>query len=478
MHYYIYPKNWDGEDISENIAYFDEDCTYSFIDDNIAETSLEYLEKEIKNREDSLILISSKYRYFEIAEKLESFGITNYVDGLKFSANKIACSFNSRKLAKGSVGFLMANLPHSDHSKKIISEFLKRDIHVVFLITNHALLAHYRTNFPNSMTLLTRSDLLECLDFFDVGYATTDCVKFHTSVCSVLAPQGFLDPVQNYFYLSKQQSDASIGSRATVDYIVAHSRGMAEISRQLLRPIPHPHKIVQGGYPSLGAYIQAYEAFASTRSVKTALPIKTVIVGFTVDGSGVLSQGKDDEEVDICGLSPRLIRELLAELLKEYRVIFRPHPESAKSLWMKEIADFFRYHPRFIYDTSSRLSPEFMSEAFTLITNQSSIGHTFPLATCKKAIVYIPNKSFIQNLGEVAKGAVNPTLQYLAHSIDEVLIAVKKIELAGAANQQEIEHYRATEVFNLGHSSEFIVDFIQGLLDRRARTDRYTSAKG
>lgn len=473
MHYYIYPKNWDGEDISENIAYFDEDCTHSFIDDSIVETSLEYLEKEIKNRKDSLILITSKYRYFEIAEKLESFGITNYVDGLKFSANKIGNWFRRQKFGRYSIGFLMSNLPHSDHVKNIIAEFLRREVPVIFLISDHDLLERYRTQFPRSMILLTRADLLEYLDFFDVGYATSSSAKFHSNACSILAPQGFLDPVQNYFYFSKQQSDASIGARAMVDYIVAHSKEMAEIYRQLLRPTPNPRKIVHGGYPSLDAYIQAYEAFTSTKGASTPPPIKTIIVGFTVDGSGVLPQTEDDEEIDVCGLSPRLIRELLTELLKEYRVIFRPHPESTKSLWMKEIADSFISHSRFVYDTSSRLSLEFMSEAFTLITNQSSIGHTFPLTTCKKAVIYYPNKSFIPNLGEVAQGAVNPTLQYLAHSTDEVLAAVKKIELEGITNQQEIEHYRATEVFNLGRSSEFIVDFIQGLLDRRARTDRY-----
>lgn len=89
MHYYIYPKNWDGEDIAENISYLGEGSTYSFIDDSLDGLRLDDLAQEIRENSNSLVLISSKYRYFDLIKNLEVHGIDNYVDGLKFSANKI-----------------------------------------------------------------------------------------------------------------------------------------------------------------------------------------------------------------------------------------------------------------------------------------------------------------------------------------------------------------------------------------------------
>ena len=63
MHYYIYPKKWDGEDIAFNLSQFDTESTYHFIDDKEEMLSLKSQAEKIKQDKQSFVLIASKYRY-------------------------------------------------------------------------------------------------------------------------------------------------------------------------------------------------------------------------------------------------------------------------------------------------------------------------------------------------------------------------------------------------------------------------------
>lgn len=362
------------------------------------------------------------------------------------------------------VAFLVTGLPHSEHFGGIAKELICSGEKVIFLVSNQKLKQAYKNHFPDSPVLLARVDLIEYLNFFSVGHATTHYIRFHSDVVSILNSQGLLDPIQNYYYSNRQKADSLIGARTAIDYLVAHTQSMFDAYKKLLNPVPNPLKIIKGGYPSLDSYIREYKAFNNDLEKEE----KTLIVGFTISH---VESSSIEEECDICGLSPRLINELIETLLEKYRVVFRPHPESDKSLWMEDIVNHFSSRPNFIYDTSARLSPALMNEALTLITNQSSIGQTFPLTTCKKSIIYIPNQDFYHEMESIGAGIVNEKIHYLAHCKEDILKAIHKIEMDKTA-KEEIEEYRSKEIFNLGESNRAIASFIKEILDRQDRSQQ------
>ena len=101
-----------------------------------------------------------------------------------------------------------------------------------------------------------------------------------------------------------------------------------------------------------------------------------------------------------------------------------------------------------------------MSKSFTYITNFSSTAHTYPLTTLRKSILYMPKDYFDRKI--LGQSFFDENLHEKASNFDELLAVVKKLHALkdDKASQEKIAKYRAEQVFNLGHSSEFIADFI------------------
>ena len=310
MHYYIYPKNWDGEDIAFNLSQFDTENTYHFIDDKEETLSLKSQAEKIKQEEQSLVLIASKYRYFDLEENLESYGISNYVDGLKFCAFKLRLycleKITQRNPQGLCVGLLVTQLPHSEHIKSVIESLRTKNIPLVFITTTQASFTNYVQSYPKECVILSRCDLTEQLDFLTIALATTHYVKFHSQVISILNPQGLLDPVQNYFYFNRERVDLLIGSRVNFDYIFCHTKEMLEFYQYKLAGskeksfLSNPLKFIPVGYPSLDSYLK--DPYQNRES-------NTILLAFTI--SMLNQQTQKDES----GVSFDILSELVQSLL-------------------------------------------------------------------------------------------------------------------------------------------------------------------
>lgn len=471
VHYYIYPKNWDGEDIVFNLSQFDTENTYHFIDDKEEETSLKVQAETIRQDKQGLVLIASKYRYFDLVNHLESHGIFNYVDGLKFCASKLK-SHCLKKITKRNaqglcVGLLVTQLPHSEHVKPIIESLRAKNIPLVFIATTQASFTNYMQAYPNECVILSRCDLTEQLDFLTVAHATTHYCKFHSNVISILNPQGLLDPVQNYFYFSREQVDLLIGSRINFDYIFCHTKEMLEFYQDKLTFLTHYLKFIPVGYPSLDSYLKD-----SYQNKET----NTILLAFTI--SAIDKQTKKDET----GISFEILCELVQSLLdKDYKVVLRPHPEKSKAIFMDEIAKKFENTSEgggiFVVDKSPRMSKELMEEVFVIIGHGSSVVQTFPLATCKPAVLFIPDKDFFTHNDLDSKFVANQKTHILAHNIQEVLEVCDSIKQNPKNHQKEIESYRAKHIYHLGHSGKFIASFLERLILKAQNDNKYLEEK-
>ena len=471
MHYYIYPRNWDAEDIALNLGAIDEKITFSFIDDSDLEISLESQKESIRSS-DSIILIASKYRYFELAKKLETNGIQNYVDGLKFCANKINTHYKKylqeQYGTRYSVGLLVTQLPHSEHISAIIAELQNRKIPIVFFVSSEQTYKRYSTEFNRIPVIMSRCDLISEISFVTLMHAMTHYVKIHSNVVSILNPQGLLDPVQNYFYFSRDCADSLIGSRVGFDYIFCHTKKMLEFYGAKLSHLIHRNQLVPVGYPSLDSYIQSYKDVVGNTD-SSELDRKSVIVAFTV------SITKNNR--DVCSLDIETLKELVENLLKKYKVIFRPHPESGKKKFMLEVVEYFSKlyrKDRFVYDETPRLSSELMQEALAIVGNQTSLLQTFPYTTLKRGIIFVKERSIFKDSGLQPNDLADNVVHKLAYTVFDVLEGLEEIQRENLENvASQILQAREREIFNVGCSSEKIVDFFESVIARKKKEEAF-----
>lgn len=442
MHFYIYPKNWDAEDVVVNLQKIQSNFSFSFIDDGDEKNSLEMRAEEIRKNKESLVLICSKYRYFDLAKRLEDKRIENYVNGLKFCAKRINDYYleflKNRYQTQYSVGLLVTQLPHSDHIASIIEELQKRNIPIVFFVTSAETYKKYQIKFKESSVIIARCDLMAEISFVTLIHAMTHYVKIHSNVISILNPQGLLDPIQNYFYFSREEADCLVGSRVGFDYIFCHTAKMYKFYKERLGNLIHSSKLVPVGYPSLDAYIQSYENVDKIKEETSSR--QTVIVAFTVIK---IEQGKD-----ICGLDIATLKEIISKLLKEYQVVFRPHPEAEKKVFMLEIVEHFKEHEHFIYDVAPRLSNQIMQKALTIIGNQTSLLQTFPFATLKPAIIFIKDKEIFNRLCIDKSYLVDDIAHILVHNVEDMMEALCNIQKnLSLSLYQQIKKQRERERF-------------------------------
>ncbi|OCR84727.1 hypothetical protein [Campylobacter fetus] len=188
--------------------------------------------------------------------------------------------------------------------------------------------------------------------------------------------------------------------------------------------------IIKAGYPSLDKNLENYSNDCKKEWVMIAF------VDDAIDENSAFNLAK-----------------VLLE--NEYKVIARVHPafkENIKKLY--SISNL-----NFIFDESG--SPiESFKNSFTVITNHSSIAHTYPLTTLRKAILFMPSSSLDKEI--YGKTFFDKNLHLKATNFDEVLLNLKELEAKkdDLYEQEKIRSYRNNEVYNLGHSSEFIANFI------------------
>lgn len=185
-------------------------------------------------------------------------------------------------------------------------------------------------------------------------------------------------------------------------------------------------KVIKAGYPSLDKNIAQYNDTKYSKDY-------------------ILIAARPDEYLY------KFMEAMIQRLIQlGFKVIFRPHPLD-KFTVDKEQNLIIDYSPSMI---------ESMQRSFTCISNHSSVAHTFALTTLRKTILVLPDE--LMNKTHQGESFYDENLHIKATNIDEIIDAAKflKQKVNDKFEQEKIKKYRKEQVFNLGHSSEFIANFI------------------
>ncbi|QOQ97863.1 hypothetical protein [Helicobacter winghamensis] len=165
-------------------------------------------------------------------------------------------------------------------------------------------------------------------------------------------------------------------------------------------------------------------------------------------------------------ISDDFVKSLNAILESGVKVVCRLHPnlrEYEKQQFYKEIKNWC-LHKNFIFDETSSYLNSYINNSFALLTDESSMGVSYPLTYLKPAIIYMPNK---RKFGvEVLDGIhlYSKEANLIIDNFDNLKDIVGDIKSFKVFKfEEQIRKFREKQVYNIRHSSEYLSEFINNL---------------
>ncbi len=231
-------------------------------------------------------------------------------------------------------------------------------------------------------------------------------------------------------------------------YAIAHTMNDFKLLEQACEYFHLPkEKIIKGGNPSLDWVLQKINGKKSQNHYLLFAP--SYLENF------------------MCDAFIQSINELLDNGIK---IVFRLHPalrEEQKAKYARSITQWCK-NKNFIFDETPSFLNEYLLNSFVLLTDESSMGASYPFWSLKPSVIYMPNKR---------KYGVKINDIHLYHTSANIILKdlknLKKVimEIRDSKMQQtfekEIKQFRDEQVYNLYHSSEFLSEFIMNIYRRK-----------
>ena len=163
-------------------------------------------------------------------------------------------------------------------------------------------------------------------------------------------------------------------------------------------------------------------------------------------------------------ISKEFMESLNAILDLGIKVVCRLHPnlrEQQHQQFHKEIANWC-LHKNFIFDETSSYLNSYINSSFALLTDESSMGVSYPLTYLKPAIVYMPNQ---RKFGTRVLGGIHLYSKEVNIVIDNfgdlknIVVGIRD----SSTFENQIRKFREEQVYNIRSSSEYLSKFINRL---------------
>ncbi|MBD5165434.1 hypothetical protein [Helicobacter sp.] len=231
-------------------------------------------------------------------------------------------------------------------------------------------------------------------------------------------------------------------------YVIAHTVNDFRLLEQICEYFHLPkEKIIKGGNPSLDWVLQKINGKKSQNYYLLFAP-------------SYLENFMCDEFI-------QSINELLNNGIK---IVFRLHPalrKKQKAEYARIIAQWCK-NKNFIFDETPSFLNEYILNSFVLLTDESSMGVSYPFWSLKPSIIYMPNKrkygARINDIHLYHKEC-NIILKDLKN-LKKVVMDIRDSKIQQAF-EIEINQFRDKQAYNLYHSSKFLSEFIMDIYRRK-----------
>jgi len=185
---------------------------------------------------------------------------------------------------------------------------------------------------------------------------------------------------------------------------------------------------IPGGYIKLDKNIEYF------KSIHT--PIDSIIFAPTVHW---------DHFYDYVAV-PEHGRDIVAALLEqfsEYKIIFRPHPHTVDTPEVRKVAEAFKDHPQFEFDTNASFYMENYARSQLMITDMSGTAFTYAFTTSRPVVFFSHKDDNLEEVfGKIRYFKDREKIGYVATNIQELLEKVACILENKSELEQKIGKFR------------------------------------
>ncbi|EKR8012499.1 hypothetical protein P9H91_001770, partial [Campylobacter fetus] len=418
MKHYIYPNGKVGQDIKRILE-------KTGFDKEFIEVNDEFVKNNHKEMQDGIVLISSQKYYFDIAKKCTKFDL-KYTNGIKFAADILNKFILAISPMNKNIGVILAGPAGNKHRGNVLAYLRRGGYKLFFFASSEQQINDSKDQIQNEWVVwLYEREIFKYLNSFSI--AIQENAEIFSPDVTTIFIEHTISLYDNKFINLKLYKLQSFRYIMNSDFIVISSKQdydyIQNLSKEIFGSEDMSHKLLKFGNPSLEQSILSYGDFKKTEK-------KVVLLSFNI----------------ITYENPNSIIKLIDALLqKDIEVYFRPHPvlkEHSISIYIKNKYENDR---NFIFDSTVKFSNELKSKVTTIISDVSSMAHTFPLTTLKPAIIYIDDESnFYQNIDEIVR---NP-IQIHAKNPSECIELINKIYNNQDIFKSDISSFRSKNIYN------------------------------
>ncbi|EKO4699900.1 hypothetical protein P0I75_001513 [Campylobacter fetus] len=373
----------------------------------------------------------------KLISNLENLNI-KWADGFEFIADELL-KFENINL-ENSVAILTTALFKNRHYGSIFDILLKNKVNI-FIVNS------YIQNYKNDKGFMGLSNILiptNSLKYYKFKIVLSSVNLSYQNVCFThknsfaMVFSHHLTMLRSFIFthkicdISKQESIDTFGSAVDCYYVA-----MMKSDHKYFNALNSKAKLLNLGYPSIDEQIKSYIPNN---------PQKCVLVLFR--------HSKAYEK----------IIEVMDKLLNlGYEVIFRPVPTFENNSDNLEIKNHFLGRKNFTYDTDPKISNQTLQKSMCAIGDYSSTIFSFPFTTLRPCLLFYPtdimgDKFEIETINGKTLSLADKNLHIVSRTADELIQNIENLNLDEW--KERILNYRNSEIYNLGHSSEAIAQFI------------------
>ncbi|MDH5763827.1 MAG: CDP-glycerol glycerophosphotransferase family protein [Nitrospinota bacterium] len=242
-----------------------------------------------------------------------------------------------------------------------------------------------------------------------------------------------------------------------LDYTFLPCRALMPPSNKLKLIRQKPICRIPGGYIKLDKNIQYFKSIH--------VPIDSIIFAPTVHWDHFYDYVAVPEHgCDIVGA--------LLEGFPEYKIIFRPHPHTIDTPEVQKVAEAFKDHPQFEFDTNASFYMENYARSQLMITDMSGTAFTYAFTT-SRPVVFFSHKddSVEQVFGKIRYFIDREKIGYVATNVEELRQKVAYILANKTELEQKIGKFRDESIYNIGKAEDYIVENIRYIMESKTHPD-------
>ncbi|CAM3516662.1 MULTISPECIES: hypothetical protein [Helicobacter] len=440
MKYYIYGKGVNGKSVSTFLEIYYPHCVYSFIDDSKEESSLENLQKQIK-QEDKILVVSTLY-YDKMIHNLNQYHLKNYENGILWCGEVINNKIKYiKKPHKKYIGFVIEQFTQK-HFGNLAQQLKDLGYEIIYFVDNFKMYEKYSkigSCFLASNAILSQINTVDMM-------LLTNITATHKEVISIDLTHGFQGATcYPFLEYTKAERDFMKYVFSTTDYIVCGSKKNHQDYEVFLSNIQENSRLLDVGYIKLDTDVEVYNDLVKSKCGAESQN-NIVIFAFTFFN-------------DI----KRIVALMEQCISMDLRVFFKPH-----SLYNKAIVDEIRIalsrecRDYFVEDIDYL---EICYHSLCLISECSSMGYTYPLTSCKPSICLdVGIRSDMEIMTKGCGEYYDERLMFMCQNDKDLSSILREIKQMGTAHYASVLDYQKTECFNFGNATRSLIEKIQTIL--------------